>query len=149
MKEIIVSGWIYNESYQLLDFYGRGRRCLLRGADWNFKHNSGSILSSKRHVMFQAVSRKRFLILKARFRTLASQCEICDRQRGTKTLFFPRKSFFPSVIILPKVLHSHFRLQTLLMRNAKGRRIQAFKNRCSFGYGGAVVIKRTFNFFHF
>jgi hypothetical protein len=34
--------------------------------------------------MFEAVSRKEFLILEARFRSLASQSEICDRQRGTK-----------------------------------------------------------------
>jgi len=50
----------------------------------NLKHISGSILSSKSHVMFEAVSRKEFLILEARFRSLASQSEICDRQRGTK-----------------------------------------------------------------
>lgn len=49
---------------------------------------------------------------------------------------------FSSVSILPPTLHTYFRLHSLLTRNAaKGRRIQAFRNRCSSGYGAALDIK--------
>ena len=117
-KWIVVFGWIYCESYLLLGFHNRGGERLLRGANWNFKHNTGSSLSSKRHVMFQTVSRRRFLVFEARVRSLASKCEICGRKEALIHVF--------SLRTLDFICHSFIHSSVFSLRGRVGRNQSPF-----------------------
>ena len=74
-------------------FHNRDEVCLLRGANWMFKYNSGLISVSNGRVIVQMVSR-RPLIAKAWIRSEVSPCGICGERSGTGKGIPPSTSFF-------------------------------------------------------